>query len=147
MNNETKISEKKYGQQSGAALVTVLMISVLLGIACVAMLSAVGANSRNSTDVLSETKAYYAAESGLQATINVLRGNTDTTPTNKADDINYTKASTPTSSNYSTDPSTTARLSAWITYNYPTTGTPNRVVVGEAANVITQIRGRHTALW
>jgi hypothetical protein len=43
----------------------------VLGIACVAMLSAVGANSRNSTDVLSETKAYYAAESGLQATINV----------------------------------------------------------------------------
>jgi hypothetical protein len=39
--------------------------------------------------VLSETKAYYAAESGLQATINVLRGNTDTTPTNEADDIDY----------------------------------------------------------
>ncbi|MGI8545226.1 MAG: hypothetical protein ACR2MD_17340 [Aridibacter sp.] len=59
--------------ESGAALVTSLMITVLLGIACIAMLSAVGANSMNSTDVLSETKAYYAAESGLQATINVLR--------------------------------------------------------------------------
>ncbi len=68
MNNEIKIIEKKDKRESGAALVTVLMISVLLGIACIAMLSAVGANSRNSTDVLSETKAYYAAESGLQAT-------------------------------------------------------------------------------
>ncbi len=75
--NKIKINRKNNEQESGAALVTVLMISVLLGIACIAMLSAVGANSRNSTDVLSETKAYYAAESGLQATINVLRGKID----------------------------------------------------------------------
>ena len=59
--------------ESGAALVTTLLISLLLLTACVAMLSAVGASSRDTTDVLSETKAYYAAESGLQATINVLR--------------------------------------------------------------------------
>ena len=65
--------------ESGAALVTVLMISVLLGIACIALLSSVGANSKNSTDVLSETKAYYVAESGLQATINVLRNNSAAT--------------------------------------------------------------------
>ena len=57
----------------GAALVTVILVSVLLLTASIALLSAVGANSMNSTDVLSETKAYYAAETGLQATINELR--------------------------------------------------------------------------
>ncbi len=71
------IANSKFNtDQRGAALVTVIMISVLLLTASIALLSAVGANSRNSTDILSETKAYYAAESGLQATINYLR-NTD----------------------------------------------------------------------
>ena len=59
--------------EKGAALVTVVLISVLLLTACIALLHAVGANSANSADVLSETKAYYAAETGLQATINELR--------------------------------------------------------------------------
>ncbi len=119
-------------QQSGAALVTVLLITVLLTIAVIALLSATGKNSRNSTDVLSETKAYYAAESGIQRTLNVLRGNTDTTPTDSSDDINYIKAVTPATSNYSGDPASFARLSGWIAYNYPTTGTPDRVVIGES---------------
>ncbi len=59
--------------QRGAALVTVILVSLLLGTACVAMLTAVGAGSRNNTDVLAESKAYYAAESGLQAAIDVFR--------------------------------------------------------------------------
>jgi len=60
-------------KQRGAALVTVIFVSLLLGTACVAMLMAVGASSANNTDALAEAKAFYAAESGLQATINVLR--------------------------------------------------------------------------
>jgi hypothetical protein len=146
--NKIKINRKNNGQESGAALVTVLMISVLLGIACIAMLSAVGANSRNSTDVLSETKAYYAAESGLQATINVLRGNTcpnplfatpigkcksppDTSKSDPENDISYTKAVDSLISNITGEESMNARLSRWITYNYPTSGTPDRVVIGQ----------------
>ena len=50
-----------------------MLISALLLTASVAMLTAVGANSKNTSDVLSETKAYYAAESGLQASINVFK--------------------------------------------------------------------------
>lgn len=59
--------------QRGAALVTVVLVSLLLGTACVAMLTAVGASSQNNSDTLSEAKAFYAAESGLQAAINVFR--------------------------------------------------------------------------
>src|SRR5688572_20666660 len=70
------VSETK---ESGAALVTVLLASVLLGTSCVAMLAAVGASSQNNSDALSEAKAYYAAESGLQAAINYLRHTPDMT--------------------------------------------------------------------
>ena len=59
--------------ERGAALMMVILASLLLGTACIALLSAVGASSQNNTDALSEAKAYWAAESGLQATINVLR--------------------------------------------------------------------------
>src|ERR1051326_9207998 len=67
------LNRPRWSSESGAALPTVILISLLLGTACVAMLSAVAASSKNNTDALSEYKAYYAAESGLQATINVLR--------------------------------------------------------------------------
>ncbi|MEQ1763493.1 MAG: carboxypeptidase-like regulatory domain-containing protein [Pyrinomonadaceae bacterium] len=69
MNKKTQ----EWTNESGAALATVMFVSVLLLTASAFLLSAVGNNSRNSTDVLYEAKAYYAAESGLQATINVLR--------------------------------------------------------------------------
>ena len=111
MNIERKTNLKINQPEKGAALVTVLMVSVLLGIACVAMLSAVGANSKNSTDVLSETKAYYSAESGLQATINVLRNDSTV-------DYKYAAAN--------------QTLSAKLPYNYPV-GLPTRAVIGEPA--------------
>ena len=69
--------------EKGAALVTVLLISLLLGIACIAMLNAAGAAAREGTDVLSETKSFYAAESGIQASVNALRyGGPDGGPVN-----------------------------------------------------------------
>jgi Tfp pilus assembly protein PilX len=95
--------------ERGAALVTTVLVSTLLLTASVAMLVALGANSHNSTDVLSETKAYYAAESGLQATVNVVRN--DPTVTYSYADQNQT-------------------LSAKLPYNWPTSGTATRVVIG-----------------
>jgi Tfp pilus assembly protein PilX len=64
---------KNDASERGAALVTVILISLLLLTAAVGMISAVGASSKNNTDSLSEAKAYWAAESGLQAAIKVLR--------------------------------------------------------------------------
>jgi len=106
--------------QRGAAIVTVILVSVLLLTASVAMLTAVGANSRNTTDVLSETKAYYAAETGLQATINKLRN--DSTAT-------YTAAVA--------DPD----MSTWLPYNWPTSGTATRAVIGQSAGTYTPNSG------
>src|SRR5687768_408827 len=75
MHSDNSKIKRRFTNETGAALVTVILVSVLLLTASIALLSAVGANSANSTDVLSETKAYYAAETGLQATINILRYN------------------------------------------------------------------------
>jgi len=100
--------------EGGAALVTVLLVTALLLTATIAMLTALGAGARETTDVLSETKAYYAAESGIQATINVLRNDTSIDPNR------YQYAATnPT-------------LAAKLPYNWPT-GAPTRVVVGQSA--------------
>ncbi len=109
--------------QRGAALVTVLFISLLLLTASAAMLTAVGSNSRNTTDVLSETKAYYAAESGLQATINVLR---NTSPA-----VAYSSAANDGSSPNLQD------MSTWLPYNWPTSGTATRAVIGGTAGAYT----------
>lgn len=76
--------------EKGAALVTVILISLLLGIACIAMLKAADASAREGTDVLSETKAFYAAESGIQASVNALRnGGTGGGPVNYKAAVNY----------------------------------------------------------
>jgi Tfp pilus assembly protein PilX len=112
---QEKKKQLERNAESGAALVTVVLVSFLLLTACVAMLTAVGANSRNTTDVLSETKAYYASESGLQATVNVLRNTVEADTTQ----VTYSEAVN--------DPD----LSTWLPYNWPT-GSPNRIVVGEA---------------
>lgn len=66
-------TDRRLEQHSGAALPAVLLITFLLLTASIAMLTAAGANSRNASDVLAETKAYYSAESGIQAAVNVLR--------------------------------------------------------------------------
>jgi len=59
--------------QGGAALPAVLLVTFLLLTASIALITAATSNSRNTTDALVETKAYYAAESGLQAAVNILR--------------------------------------------------------------------------
>ena len=63
----------RFGGESGAALATVLLVTFLLVMASVALITATTSNSKNTTDALAETKAYYAAESGIQAAVNILR--------------------------------------------------------------------------
>jgi Tfp pilus assembly protein PilX len=70
---------RQIGSECGAALIMVMFITVLVLTATIAMLTAVGAGARETTDALSETKAYYAAESGLQSTINILRNDPSAT--------------------------------------------------------------------
>ncbi len=134
---------KNRENERGAALVMVLLISMLLLVAGSALLYAASMNTANVTDSVAEQQAYYAAESGIQSALNVLRNDNDDdnninpTPlidTTKSEDdsaneIDYRKAANPSLSiNPNTDSETYPRLSRWLNYSSP--GAPTRVPVG-----------------
>ena len=121
---------KKREGEKGAAMVMVIMITLLLLAGVGGLLLEVSMNTANVTDATAEQQAYNAAESGIQSAINVLRGNTklaqsnlldptkpDTDPANQ---INFRRAVTTSTSNRTGDTSA-ARLSRWMNYNYPNT--------------------------
>lgn len=123
--NEKNIKIKNRKSEEGAALVMVLLISVLLLVGGGALLISASMNSGNMTDAVADQQAYYASESGLQSTINVLRRNTVASPlldaTKPANDpvntITYKRAVVLSTSNAPTDTAGTARLSRWMSYN------------------------------
>lgn len=146
----------KRKNERGAALVTVLMVSFLLIVAVTALLFEASMNTANVTDATAEQQAYYAAESGIQSVINVLRHNTAPNPlldptktpyppdpnANPANKIDYFKASRIRYSNV-TAPTTAdcsvadppldceARLSRWLNYGN-NSAFPDRIALGDA---------------
>lgn len=102
-------AENRRGER-GAALITVLFISVLVLTLASALILTTGMSTTNAVSSTDEVQAYYAAEAGMQAALNVLRGNVAPT-------INFkTAVANP-------------QLSQWLTRNYPST-TPDRVTLG-----------------
>jgi hypothetical protein len=125
--------------ERGAALITTLLISTLLLTAGGALILTTALATTNSYDSTAETQAYYAAEAGLQATLNVLRGNV-------APALTYRDVVIPANSNIASDPATSAaspwaRLSKWLTYDATFTDrvvltTPYSSLTGSAYNVV-----------
>lgn len=105
-------------KERGAALLTCLLIStMLLGIAGMVILTT-GMSATTSVDSTAELQAYYGAESGLEATLNVLRGNVAPRaglPTGTR--IGFRSAVQLNRSNLPSDTSATARLSGWLPYD------------------------------
>jgi Tfp pilus assembly protein PilX len=98
--------------ERGAALITVLLISLLVLTLASALILTTGMSATNAVSSTDEVQAYYAAEAGMQAALNVLRGNIAPT-------INFqTAVANP-------------QLSQWLTKNYPST-TPDRVTLSPA---------------
>ena len=134
---EKQIIQKKRCRKNerGAALVSVILISLLLLAAGSVLLLEASMNTANVTDATAEQQAYYAAESGIQATLNVLRGNVppsplfdDTKPaTDPVNRIDFKKAINLAYSNLNGDSSTNPRLSRWLTYSSTNT---DRVTLG-----------------
>jgi hypothetical protein len=152
-----KIKTEDRTGERGAALVTVLMVSFLLIVAITALLFEASMNTGNVTDATAEQQAYYAAESGIQSVIHVLRHGPAPDPlidpsktpyppdpnADPANKIDYFKAvqrgisnkTNPTDAECAVaDPplDCTARLSRWLNYGN-NAGFPDRVVVGDAA--------------
>jgi hypothetical protein len=111
------------------------MISALLLSTGGALLLVSSMAMRTAVDSTAEMQAYYAAEAGMQSTLNVLRGNVAPNASLPEETkINFRDAMTASISNAPSDTSATARLSGWLNYNYTPTGesAPDRVTLSSS---------------
>ena len=109
--------------ERGAALITVLLTSTLLLSAGLALMVTTSLTTTTSIDSTAEMQAYFGAEAGIQATLNVLRGNVAPDATLTGTKINFRTAAHPATSNKTTDTlasgtGAVARLSGWLNYSY-----------------------------
>lgn len=109
--NLRPIEQRDRRGERGAALWTTLMVSMLLLTVGGALLLTTTMSATNSVDSVAETQAYYAAEAGLQESLNVLRGNV-ATPT-----FTFATAADCGSGNKAGDTTTYSRLSNWLSYS------------------------------
>jgi len=116
--DQTKLIFAKRNGERGAALITTLMIStLLLGVAGTVILTS-SMSVTTSVDSTAELQAYYGAESGLEAALNVIRGNVAPhggVPSGTK--MGFRNAVETTKSNRSNDNATFSRLSGWLTYD------------------------------
>jgi hypothetical protein len=141
-------SQRRMRSERGAALITVLMMSALLLTAGGALILTTSLSGINTVDAAAEMQAYYGAEAGIQAALNVFRGNVlpyplfvanppgTVAPENR---IDFGKALALSTSNLASDPTTAGfpkRLSRWLTYNYTPSGGAyaDRVGISSAYN-------------
>ncbi len=116
--------------ERGAALITTLLIATLLFAAGGALILSTAATGTTVIDATVEKQAYYAAEAGLQMTMNALRGNlAHSTAVATGTKMNFRTAIMPDLSNGTglstntpciTDTPTApspCRLAGWLTYN------------------------------
>lgn len=108
--------------ERGAALWTSLIASMLVLGAGSALILTTSMSATNSVDSIAESQAYYAAESGLQESLNVLRGNV-ASPT-----FTFSTVASTSGGNVSGDSTTYSRLSKWLPYGN-TTGFSDRVTL------------------
>jgi hypothetical protein len=122
-----KVATRKTGfrDERGAALITVLMIAIPLLMAGGSLILITSMNTANTADMAAETKAYYAAESGAQRVLQVMRGNVSPNPVFVTDPvgsvapenmITFRKAATQSTSNLASD-ANQPRLSRWLGYD------------------------------
>jgi len=111
--------------ERGAALILVLFASLLILACGLMLLLTTTISTTNAISATDEMQAYYAAEAGLQDSLNVLRGNVAPHP-NDGSKMNFKNAINVGTSN---NPSSgVAQLSRWLVYDYPT-GSPDRVTL------------------
>lgn len=114
MNRQVRTD--RHGEKGAALVISVLIATLLLAVAGTVILTT-GMSATTSVDATAELQAYYGAESGLEAALNVLRGHMEPKGIANNTKIGFRNAVDLTKSNRSNDSSTKARLSAWLTYN------------------------------
>lgn len=120
MKRDSKMNANNRAGERGAALVTMLLVSVLLLGAGGALIMTTMMSANNSVGSTAEMQAYYVAESGMQSALNVLRGNTKPLLVD-SDRISFRTAIIPSISNGGNGGA--PRLSGWLSYHDPANAT------------------------
>ena len=115
MNSQSQTTANSRRGERGAALVTMLLASVLILGAGGALIMTTTMSANNSISSTAEMQAYYVAESGMQSALNVLRGNTKPLAVD-TDKMSFRAAVVPDVSN---GPGNTGalRFAGWLPYN------------------------------
>jgi hypothetical protein len=116
LDSTINLYSRRSGER-GAALITMLLVSILLLGAGGALVMTTMMSANNSIGSTPEMQAYYVAESGMQSALNVLRGNTKPLIT-ATDRISFRTAIIPSISN-GPDNGGTPRFAGWLPYNEP----------------------------
>jgi hypothetical protein len=103
------LNNERWADQRGAALIMTLLVSTLLLIAGGALIVSTSMSAGLAIDSTSELQAYYAAEAGINASLNVLRGNIQSSPSGTTATFDHA-LSHPT-------------LNSWLGYNGTINGT------------------------
>jgi hypothetical protein len=101
--------------ERGAALITMLLVSVLLLGAGGALIMTTMMSANNSVGSTAEMQAFYVAEAGMQNALNVLRGNSQPLVT-ATDRMSFRAAVVPSVSNGPGNDGP-LRLAGWLPYN------------------------------
>ena len=120
MKRQTIMNANNRTGERGAALVTMLLVSMLLLGAGGALIMTTMMSANNSVGSTAEMQAYYVAESGMQSALNVLRGNTQPLLV-PSDRMSFRTAIIPSISNGGNGGA--ARFAGWLPYNDPTSAT------------------------
>src|SRR5215204_6993426 len=110
MNGKTRTASDRHGEKGAALVISILVATLLLAVAGTVILTS-GMSATTSIEGTAELQAYYGAETGLEATLNVIRGHVQPNGIAGTTRIGFRNAVDTAKSNRSSDPSTTARLS------------------------------------
>src|ERR1041385_4159467 len=94
-NNKATLLKRSCDRKDerGAALITAILVSLLVLSICLTLLLTTSTATTNTTGSTDEMQAYYAAEAGVQAALNVIRGNVAPHP-NDGTKMNFKNAVT-----------------------------------------------------
>lgn len=116
MTRQKRTASDRHGEKGAALVISILIATLLLAVAGTVILTS-SMSATTSIDATAEMQAYYAAESGLEATLNALRGHRAPIGIASTTKIGFRNAVDPAKSNRPNDTSTVGRLSAWLTYD------------------------------
>lgn len=103
----------RHGEKGAALVIAILLATLLLAVAGTVILTS-GMSAITSIDATAELQAYYGAETGLEAALNVIRGHVAPHGIAGTTKMGFRNAVDPLISNGAAG--SQARLSAWLTY-------------------------------